>query len=107
MKFFYEGNPDLRSTTARDIKSRLLYFSKQHYIGSRKFTSEVLRGRNLLALSSWLAGEFCKNTHPIPVQFTEPTKPITEPTSNLFLARQGIEPPNIKGKQGTLFDLSD
>lgn len=82
MKFFYEGNSDLRSTNVSDIKSRLLYFSRQHYIGGNKFALDVQRGRNLLALSSWIGGEFCKKTHPIPnIHFTKPPKLIETPSS--------------------------
>lgn len=82
MTFFYEGNPDLKSTATSSIKSRLSYFSKQRHIGRERFATDVQRGRNLLALSSWLAGEFCKNIHPIPgTQIIEPAKRIETPAS--------------------------
>lgn len=79
MSFFHQGNSDLRSSDISDIKSRLIYFSKKHSIGRERFIFDVNHGRNLLALSSWLAGEYCKKAHPVPSSQNEFAKQIAKP----------------------------
>lgn len=88
------------ATEVRDIKQRLLSFSHQQGIGREGLEREINSGRNLLALSIWVAKEYVAKTHPMPDFFPE-ISPAAEAAKPI---QPSVSETVHRAKQGLLFE---